>query len=251
MAPLRAITFDLWDTLVADDSDEAERARRGLRSKRDERRHLLFEALDAAGGADRGRVDLAFDVADAAFNRVWREHHITWTLPERLDVILTGLGRSLPEPDRMRLIEQLASMEVEMPPDLIEGCDAVLAQLSAQYPLAVVSDAIVTPGRMLRELLERHGVKQFFSSFAFSDEVGHSKPHRSMFQHVADELGVELAQMLHIGDREHNDVRGAHALGMRAILFAATRDDDAEGTQADGVCRSYAELPAVIEALKG
>ena len=47
MGTIKAITFDLWDTLVVDDSDEAKRAERGLRSKFDERRHLLWEALNA------------------------------------------------------------------------------------------------------------------------------------------------------------------------------------------------------------
>ena len=39
--PVKAVTFDFWDTIVIDDSDEPKRAKRGLRSKPDERRHLL------------------------------------------------------------------------------------------------------------------------------------------------------------------------------------------------------------------
>jgi FMN phosphatase YigB (HAD superfamily) len=44
---IKAITFDLWDTLIDDDSDEAKRKAQGLRSKYDERRHLVWEALNA------------------------------------------------------------------------------------------------------------------------------------------------------------------------------------------------------------
>lgn len=40
-----AISFDLWDTIVVDDSDEEERAALGLRSKHDERRALLHAAV--------------------------------------------------------------------------------------------------------------------------------------------------------------------------------------------------------------
>ena len=47
MSTIRAVSFDLWDTLVVDDSDEAVRAGRGLRSKREERRHLTWKALAA------------------------------------------------------------------------------------------------------------------------------------------------------------------------------------------------------------
>ena len=96
MGTIKAITFDLWDTLVVDDSDEAKRAERGMRSKFDERRHLLWEALNAEVPIDLETVHLAYNVGDAAFNKTWKEHHITWPIAERLRVILKGLGRKLP-----------------------------------------------------------------------------------------------------------------------------------------------------------
>ncbi len=74
---IKAVTFDLWDTIVYDDTDEPKRAARGLRSKREERRHLVWDALNAAEPIERTRVDLAYDVADAAFNRVWHDQHVT------------------------------------------------------------------------------------------------------------------------------------------------------------------------------
>lgn len=41
---IKAVTFDLWDTIVDDDSDAAYRRSQGLRSKLEERRHLTWEA---------------------------------------------------------------------------------------------------------------------------------------------------------------------------------------------------------------
>ena len=55
-------------------------------------------------------------------------------------------------------------------------------------------------------------------------------------------LGVEVGEMLHVGDREHNDVRGPHALGMKAILFTATRDR--ASSIADAICERAADVPA-------
>ena len=63
MGNLKAITFDLWDTLVIDDSDEAKRKERGLRSKFDERRHLLWEALNNADPIDPRRPGLPTTLA--------------------------------------------------------------------------------------------------------------------------------------------------------------------------------------------
>jgi len=249
MAKLKAITFDLWDTIVADDSDEAVRAERGLLSKRDQRRSSLYDALVVTSPIELSVVELAFDVADAAFNHAWHDGHVTWKVAERVDVILNGLKRTLPDAARQQVIEELERMEVEIPPALIPGCDQALAELSQRFRLAIVSDAIVTPGKLLRQLLENHGVKSYFDGFAFSDEIGHSKPHRAMFASAAEQLGVPVEEMVHIGDREHNDVQGAHAQGMQAVLFTATRDVDRVGSQADAVCESYADLPRIIHVL--
>ena len=246
---IKAVTFDLWDTMVDDESDEPKRAAKGLRSKRDERRHLVWSALSAVEPIDLESVTLAYDTADAGFNLVWKELHINWTVEQRLRVVLNGLGRSLPRDDFGRLVEDAGRMEVEIPPDPIAGIGEALADLSQRYKLAVVSDAIVTPGVGLKAILEGHGLAQYFSAFAFSDEVGHSKPHRSMFDCACAELGVAVDEIVHIGDRDQNDVQGPHALGAKAVLFTAARDADKNATTADAICDSHHDLPAIIDRL--
>ena len=52
---IKAVTFDLWDTIVHDDSDEPKRKAKGLRSKKAERRHLLWEALNRRPPSARPR----------------------------------------------------------------------------------------------------------------------------------------------------------------------------------------------------
>jgi len=247
--PIKAVTFDLWDTMVDDDSDEPKRAAKGLRSKRDERRHLVCSALNEIAPIDLESVVLAYDTADAGFNVVWKELHINWTVEQRLRVVLNGLGRSLPQDAFDRLVADTGRMEVEIPPDPIDGIGDALAELSRRYKLAVVSDAIVTPGTGLKAILEGHGLAQYFSAFAFSDEVGHSKPHRSMFDSACDQLGVAVDEIVHIGDRDHNDVKGPHALGAKAILFTAARDADKDATTADAVCERHRDLPAIVDRL--
>ena len=249
MGDIKAITFDLWDTLVIDDSDEAKRAEQGLRSKFDERRHLLWEALNTTEPIELETVRLAYNVGDAAFNKVWKEHHITWHIAERLRVILNGLGRELPDEIFNAVVRAHEEMEVDIPPDAIPDAVPVLERLAKRYKLCIVSDAIVSPGSCLRRLLENHGLAKFFNGFAFSDEVGHSKPHRSMFESAAGQLGVEISEMLHIGDRDHNDVKGPQQLGMKAILFTASRDVDKTNTSADAICVSFDKLEAAIDRL--
>lgn len=246
---IKAITFDLWDTIIDDDSDEPKRKASGLRSKAAERRHVVWQAISREKTIPEDTVRLAYDVSEAAFNNLWREHSITWTLPERLGVVLKGLGCTLSEESKKFAIDALGRMEVDIAPDPIDGIKDALDRLAGRYRLCIVSDAIVTPGTGLRELLDRYGLKSFFSGFAFSDEVGRSKPHRRMFESAADQIGVEIPEMLHVGDRDHNDVKGPQALGMKAVLFIAKRAHDRYTTSADAICERHADLPDVIDAL--
>src|SRR3970282_1691190 len=94
---VHAISFDLWDTLFVDDSDEPVRASRGMRPKRAERRFLLHQTLSRHHAVTLERVSLAYDVVDASFRNVWHTHHVTWTVRQRLSVLLEGLQLSLPE----------------------------------------------------------------------------------------------------------------------------------------------------------
>lgn len=249
MTTLKAVSFDLWDTIIDDDSDEPKRQARGLRTKRAERRHLLWQALQRHGAVSIEEVTRAFDAADAAFNKTWRVNAITWPIAERLNVALMELGRELPEDELENLARVLGRMELEVMPDLIAGIDEALKTLAKSYKLCVVSDAIVSPGPALRMLLERYRLSRYFHGFAFSDEVGRSKPHPSMFESAARQLDVAVAEMVHVGDREHNDIAGPQALGMKAVLFTAKRDADKAGTAADAMCERARNLPQVIDAL--
>ena len=244
--PIKAVTFDLWDTMVDDDSDEPKRAAQGLRSKRDERRHLVWSALNEIAPTDLESVVLAYDTADAGFNLVWKELHINWTVEQRLRVVLNGLGRSLPADAFARLVEDTGGMEVEIPPDAIDGIGEALAELSKRYKLAVVSDAIVTPGTGLKAILEGHGLARHFSAFAFSDEVGHSKPHRSMFDSACRPTGRQpWTRSSTWATATTTTSRVPQALGAKAVLFTASRDVDKDTTSAEAVCASHRELPAI------
>lgn len=249
--PAKVITFDLWDTIVHDDSDEPKRAAAGLLPKRVARRDLLHAFLNKHKPISRSETDLAYDVADAAFNKVWHDQHVTWTIGERLRVVLTGLGRELPDDDFQELVLRHEMMELEYRPDPAPGVHEAMRALHGKYKLAIVSDAIVTPGRCLRELLAGEGLIEYFDGFAFSDEVGASKPAPKVFHYIAEQMGCDVTEIIHVGDREHNDIGGPHTVGARGVLFTAVKNRGTDHTQADAVCDSYAKLPAVIDSMVG
>jgi len=139
-------------------------------------------------------------------------------------------------------------MELRFRPDLVPGVAEAIDSLKGRFTLVVVSDAIFTPGRILREILHGYGLRDHFSEFVFSDEIGCSKPHPRVFTRAAELARCEVAEIVHIGDREHNDIAGAKDAGARAVLLTAAIDRGSAGTRADAVCREYRELAAVIDS---
>ncbi|MDE0883008.1 MAG: HAD family hydrolase [Myxococcota bacterium] len=243
---IRGVSFDLWDTIVIDDSDELDRAKLGLRTKHDERRFLLQQALPLRQTAE---VDAACDSVDVEFRHAWKVEYCNWTVDFRLRRVFEKLGEVPQEEALAKAVYGWEVMELNHAPRLIDGAEQAISELASRYQLAICSDAIVSPGKVLRQLLEKHGLKKYFSSFAYSDEVGRSKPHRSMFDVAAAGLNLPVDQMVHIGDRHSNDVEGPHAIGMKAILFTASRDADKAGHSADALCEKYSDLANIIDDL--
>ncbi len=248
--PVRAVTFDLWDTVFIDDSDEARRRELGLATKPQARREMVFEFVNRQASVPRQNIDIAYAAADAAFGKVWHELSVTWTVRQRLEVVLAGFSQILPGHEMAELVRRHEEMELQTPPDLAPKIDSALESLHAKYRLGVVSDTIFSPGRALRELLDKYDLLRHFDAFAFSDEVGRSKPHATMFAAVARDLGVALDGIVHVGDREPNDVAGPHGVGARAVLTTVVKDRGSATTRADAVCGDYAELHKIIDSLQ-
>lgn len=247
--PVRAITFDMWDTLVADDSDEPRRAALGLPTKADARRQLFVDAvLATAEDIGETRALEAYDRATAAFRHAWKVEHHTPSVADRLTVgfRLLGLGRNEPFDS---MVEGFETMEVEIPPDMAPGIRSCLDALAGKYPLGIISDAIVTPGRGLREILRGHGLLEYFSVFVFSDEAGAAKPARKVFDVASQGFGTALDGLVHIGDREANDVLGPHGVGAMSVLYTGCIDRGTDGTKASAVCTHHDDLPGVIADL--
>jgi putative hydrolase of the HAD superfamily len=246
---IRAITFDLWDTVFIDDSDEPKRAAQGLAPKQVQRVNLVHRFLDRHEPIARELIELAYTTTNAAFGQVWYAQNVTWTVRERLSVLLKGLRRNLPDAEFDELIRLHEDMELEVRPDLAPGVAQALSNLHGQYHMGVVSDAIFSPGRTLRQLLADYDIMDYFNSLVFSDEIGCAKPNAAVFEAAADGLGVELGAIVHIGDRERKDIEGAHSVGARSVLCTVAKDRGSKDTAADAICSDFSELPAILDKL--
>ena len=63
------------------------------------------------------------------------------------------------------------------------------------------------------------GIADRFDTIVMSGRVGCAKPDPKIFGIALERLGVAAADALHVGDSETDDLRGAHAAGLRAVLI--------------------------------
>jgi putative hydrolase of the HAD superfamily len=255
---ISAITFDFWDTIAVDDSDEPKRAALGLPTKADARIQLFAEKIVSRyPHISYEQAAAAYRQANQQFRHQWHENHHTPGVPARLYDAYTNLGLK-PEPGHYarlvrevdELVREIETMEIRIQPELAPGVHNTLSLLAQDYKLGIVSDTIHTHGRGLRYILLQQGLLHYFSYFVFSDEVGMSKPSLQVFRQASMGLGLPPWQIVHIGDRESNDVEGPLAIGMRSILFTGIIDRGSAKTRAHAVCRNFRDIPAIVRRLR-
>jgi putative hydrolase of the HAD superfamily len=98
------------------------------------------------------------------------------------------------------------------------GMAELLRRLHARgIPLALVAD---TRDGTYRNVLGMHDLFDLFDAYAISEHLGVEKPHRLMFEHALEALGIpepEWGSVAMVGNNLARDIRGANALGLISI----------------------------------
>ncbi len=206
---IKAVTFDLWNTLISEGSYE------------DLRVELLTKILNEEGiPREHNEVRKAYFAAHERAHKIGRKENYRYVSPdERLGYTLEDLRASLPTNLKTLILKEFKETILRCPPSLVEGVNDVLRFLKSNYRLGIICDTSMTPGKVLRIMLERAQVLGFFEATAFSDEVGYNKPHRLIFETALGQLRVNPSEAVHVGDLIQTDIAGAKAIGMRAIWF--------------------------------
>ena len=99
--------------------------------------------------------------------------------------------------------------------------ESVLKELKSMgFKIAVIANARdLVLGR-----LDQVGLTHLFDSITFSDEVGVPKPDPLIFRTALERVGVQPQEAIHIGDRMKEDVEGATAAGINAVLLDRKND---------------------------
>jgi putative hydrolase of the HAD superfamily len=244
--PIRAVIFDLghtvWDFAPREDAYKLNILR-------------MHERLVAWNDSDiptPKQLGTTLGNATARWMKVWDSDVLEQATTDVLvSEALTDAGLS-PPPDVVSDITSiLFGREVDMPvvgPDTIATFDAFDSNGIA---MGCVSNTILLE-EGIGDALMRLGLLRYFRSVVASSSMGYKKPHASLFERALAELEIEPAAALFVGDRLVDDVSGAQAVGMRAVLTHQFRQEPLDGVdvQPDAVIERLAELPAAIAAIE-
>lgn len=204
MQAIRAIFFDIGDTLVFDDPPLRDRFQTAMQQSGLRYPDSLF--ADAFRVGERHAIvryldGLPFDTPEV--------------LRECADRIVSALALPpLTEADWASLAQAFASVSYTrfLHPHALDLIETLRGR---GFRIGIISDWEET----LPDLLAELALAPHLDALAVSALVGVTKPHVRLFQDALRQLSIDPAQTLHVGDWYELDVVGARAAGMSALLF--------------------------------
>lgn len=220
---VKAVTFDLWETLLFERDGDSNRRNAARSSGVAE----VFNKFGVSVSADQ--ISSAMKQVIARLLEVWdRNDDVSHVEQLELLVKFVSDGSLVLKNE---WVEELSSAYVspffDVPPYLNPDAESVLEELTeAGKRVGLICNTGLTPGFALRRFLESVEVLGFFDFLVFSDEVGFRKPEQRVFDLAARKLGVDACSVVHVGDNLRVDVYGAKNAGFRAMHFACEEGRD-------------------------
>ena len=236
---IKAVTLDLWNTLIED--------KRFFEYRIETIRCHLEEQ-----GISRKVEDIqkSYRYATNLFEKEWKENYRQMSLESRIKHILDSMEASLPQDSINQIITEFYQTFLMYPPEFKEGVIETIEALKPEYKLGIISDTGITHGKVIRKYLENTGIFNHFSSTIFSDELGYSKPHQIPFQTALKELDVKPHEAVHVGDLLRTDVAGAKNIGMKAVWIKMGDQTPVKGVKPDYIITKLPELLEYLNKMK-
>ncbi|HEV7763427.1 MAG TPA: HAD family hydrolase [Thermoanaerobaculia bacterium] len=252
---LKAVAFDLWETLITDTPAISRRQER-LRTSR------LEEILrDRGHGAVADRIEHAYRALWHRCQDLYWSEHVDVPCRRQIEHFLEELQlepSTFAEDVLAELEHAYAHAALEILPEAVTGAAETLAELKSRgFGVGLISNTGRTPGSVLRSILAELGLANSIDVMVFSNEHGHCKPRPSIFEELRRGLGVRYEEMMFVGDNLYVDVHGAQSCGMRGVHFdppvrgSAVAPHFEHGLEivADARVTTLSELLAVVDKL--
>jgi len=245
--PIRAVSFDLFDTLVDIHMDQLP-----VVSIDGRRVPSTYGLLHAASVQWHGLEFERFATELARVDREMRESYYAEhrELPTIVRFRAFGALLGVSDDAMARTLTDVHMAAIRERVTVPAHHAALLARLRARVAVALCSN--FSHSETARAVLDRAGLLVHFDPVVVSDALGLRKPRAEIFNAVLEGLGLSPAEVLHVGDSLDADVAGASALGLRtAWLTRRVRNPEAvrsaySGTAPDHVIADLAEVEDLI-----
>lgn len=211
---VRAILFDLDDTLYTSDARMLDVARRLLEEVGlDECSRLSDQRLQEAftGGPDRWLNEY---MQKNDVDRHWKPSRDLWVEYGRR--LLQSLGVKKPKEFTADMIHRWMGYGVDMRSHLPKETKMILEELhSRNYRLGLATNRWEDP----TPLLDRDSILQLFDAVEYSRVPGYKKPSPFMLIEAASRMGVNPARCAYVGDFVSIDIDAAKRAGMKPYLL--------------------------------
>ena len=182
---------------------------------------------------------------EAAFWETTATHQRSGTLADLLAAATRDLGIDAAE----ALLEEAAVRHLDAwTPHMRHDPDAagVLRELRERGLAIGLLSNTHWPPPFHERFLERDGLAELLDVRLYTSAMEFQKPHPSAFRAVLDALSVgDPAQAVFVGDRGFDDIHGAKAVGMRAVLRRNPSVPTYE-VEPDAVITRLTELPPLV-----
>jgi len=231
------ISFDFWNTLYGN-GDEPKR--HNLRVE------YFYKSVSKYIKIDLNSIEKVFQASMEFFIYEWQNNFRTPTASERILYMANLLSVKLKSNDIDEISEYFGNLIFSVPPQNTPLNLTIVKEFAQNYPLGIISDTGYISGKHIREFLKNEGLLSCFNSLVFSDEQKYCKPHHSVFLKTSKKLNIPCSRLIHIGDLELTDIRGAKDSGCISIRYTGWNNGSHGDSRADQIINNYQDLSQTI-----
>jgi putative hydrolase of the HAD superfamily len=235
--PVKAVLFDMFDTLMLIEKDHA------FYSTSLKRAHS-FLVNNGVNVQFKGFKDAYIKATDALYAEAdakLEEPHFNCRISNALESlgyfdvkseVVVGATKAFCEGfiDYVRIDDHAKS---------------VLKKLHGKYKLGIVSNFAIP--ECVDKLLESHGLDKLFNAVVVSGAVNKRKPSPEIFQKALEKIGVSAENAVFVGDTADADIIGAKAAGMKTIFIERRVQKETEDARPNQTIRSLSELLGAVK----
>jgi putative hydrolase of the HAD superfamily len=217
---MRAVIFDLWDTLV------------------------LWDVNAAPGTYERMAEHAGVEVE--RFQTAWMDTHLeraVGPLRENVRTVLELVGGDVATVDALCEIRREDTRRALVPRD---GALETLEELRRR---GVKRGLISVCSGDVEEVWKQTPLAGRLDDVVLSCAVGLRKPDPRIYELAARNLGVEPEECLFVGDGANDELAGAERAGMRAVLILRPEQDEPYWEEARGWQPRITAIPDVLRLL--